>query len=94
VNLVKLLAWYVNQEVYVRWFSTRSESFHVGNGTKQGRVISPYLFTRYLSQLIEIICSSKVVCNIGNMPTNIFVYADDIVLLSPSWYAMQVLLTI
>jgi len=46
VYLVKLLAyWYVNQEVSVRWLSTRSEAFHVGNGTKQGGVLSPYLFT-------------------------------------------------
>ena len=28
------------------------------------------------------------------MPTNIFVYADDIVLLCPLWYAMKVLLTV
>ena len=44
VYLVKLLAYrYVNQEVSVRWLSTRSGSFHVGNGTKQGGVLSPYL---------------------------------------------------
>ena len=72
VHLVKLLAyWYVNQEVSVSWLSTRSESFHVGNGTKQGGVLSPYLFTRYLSQLITEICLSKAGCKIGSMPTNI-----------------------
>ena len=39
VHLVKLLAyWYVKQEVSVRWLGTRSESFYVGNGTKQGGV--------------------------------------------------------
>ena len=30
----------------------------------------------------------------GSVPTNIFVYADDIVLLCPSWCAMQVLLSV
>ena len=95
VYIVKLLAyWYVNQKVSVRWLSTRSESFRVGNGTKQGGVLSPYLFTRYLSQLITEICLCNAGCKIGTMPTNIFVYADDIVLLCPSWYAMQVLLTV
>ena len=49
---------------------------------------------RYISQLITEICLSKVGCKIGTMPTNIFVYADDIVLLCPSWYAMKVLLTV
>jgi len=33
-------------------------------------------------------------CRIGNMPTNIFAYAGDIVLLTPSWYAMQALLKV
>jgi len=72
VHLVKLLVcWYVNQEVSVRWLCTRSESFYVGNGTKQGGVLSPYLFTRYLSQLITEICLSRVGCKIGTLPTNI-----------------------
>ena len=61
VHLVELLAyWYVNQEVFVRWLGTKSESFYVGNGTKQGGVLSSYLFTRYLSQLITEICLSRV----------------------------------
>ena len=54
--------------------STRSELFHVGNGTKQGGVFFPYLLTRqaYLSQIITEICLSKVGCKIGTVPTNIF----------------------
>ena len=69
--LVKLLAyWYVNQEVSVRWLGTRSESFYVGNDTKQGGVLSPYLFTRYLSQLITEICLSRVGCKIGTLPVS------------------------
>jgi len=45
-----------------------------------------------LSQLITEICLSRVGCKIGTLSTNIFVYADDIVLPCPSWYAMKVLL--
>ena len=93
MHLVKLLGyWYFNQEVSVRWLGTRSESFYVGNDTKQGGALSTYLFTRYLLQLITEICLSRVKCKIGTLPTNIFVYADDIVLLCPSWYAMKVFL--
>jgi len=33
-------------------------------------------------------------CNIGGMPTNIFAYADDMVLLAPSWRALQQLINI
>jgi len=37
---------------------------------------------------------SKVGCKIGTLPTKIIVYADDIVLLCPSWYAMKVILSV
>jgi len=61
VQLVKFIAyWYSNQKLSVRWLGTRSESFYVGYGTKQGGVLSPYLFTRYLSELITEICLSRV----------------------------------
>jgi len=82
------------EEVSVRWLNTKSESFHVSNGTKQGGVLSPYLFTRYIVDLITDVGLSNTGCRIGNMPTNIFAYADDIVLLTPSWYAMQALLKV
>jgi hypothetical protein len=35
---------------------------------------------------------SGVGCYVGNKPCNILLYADDIVLISPSWYAQQRLL--
>ena len=54
---------------------------------KQGRVISPLLFTVYTDAL-----RSKVDCHIGNKNASIFVYADDIILLSPTRSAMQTLL--
>jgi len=31
-------------------------------------------------------------CNIGGLFTNIFAYADDMVLLAPSWRALQYLI--
>lgn len=92
---MKLLAyWYANQSVAVRWQNTISESFRVSNGTKQGGVLSPFFFNRYIMELLRDVSLSNAGCIIGNMPTNIFAYADDIVLLTPSWYAMQQLLTV
>ena len=44
--------------------------------------------------MITEICLSRVECKIGTLPTNIFVYADAIVLMCPSWYAMKVLLSV
>ena len=31
-------------------------------------------------------------CRIGGLPVNIIAYADDIVLLAPSWHALQALI--
>jgi len=40
------------------------------------------------------ISSSSVGCHIGGIAVNIFAYADDIVLLAPSWHALQDLLSL
>jgi len=44
VALVHLLVfWYSKQEMCVKW---NSGCFTIGNGTRQGGVLSPYLFSR------------------------------------------------
>jgi len=59
---------------------------------KQGGVLSPYLFTIFIKPLLIAISSSRSGCKIGNISVNVFAYADDIVLLAPSWHAMQTLM--
>ena len=66
----------------------------IGNGTKQGGLLSPYLFSRYIRLLLYKISVSKIGCHIGGMPVNVFAYADDVVLLAPSWHGMQDLIMI
>ena len=73
----------------VQWKSVFSESFSVGNGTKQGSLLSPYLFSRYIRELIFENINCKVGCNLGGVFDNILAYADDIVLLAPSWAGLQ-----
>jgi len=92
-SIVKFLAyWYSNQLAVVRWHNNVSAPFTIGNGTKQGGVLSPYLFTRYIRQLLYAISSCGVGCMICGMSVNILAYADDIVLLAPSWKALQIML--
>ena len=76
----------------MRWQSTISRFFTIGNGTRQGGVLSPLLFTCYIRDLLSEIESSHLGCNIGGVFINVLAYADDIVLLAPSWKAMQTLL--
>lgn len=94
ISLVSLLSfWYSHQTIAVQWKSVFSDSFSVGNGTKQGSLLSPYLFSRYIRDLISVIVNCNIGCNLGGVFYNILGYADDIVLLAPSWAGLQYLLT-
>jgi len=62
------------------------------NGTRRGSALSLYLFTRYIRDIPLCITNSNVGCNIGGCMVNILAYADDLVLLAPSWRALQLLL--
>ena len=71
-----------------------SDPFFVGNGTKQGGLLSPYLFLRYIRELIAGTNATGIGCNVGGTFYNILAYADDMVLLAPSWFALQWLIDI
>lgn len=95
IDIVALLSyWYAHQDVNVRWHNTLSDSFSIENGTRQGGILSPYLFSRYIRELLCSVIDTRIGCNVGGMVMNILAYADDIVLLSPSWAAMQELIAV
>ena len=48
-----LMCTYQRQSVMVNWNGECSSTFSVGNGVKQGGVLSPVLFTIYLDNLID-----------------------------------------
>ena len=58
--------------------------------TRQRGILSPALFIRYIQAVID----TRVGCNIGCIMMNVLAYADDIVLLAPSWIAVQTLLDV
>ena len=61
-----------------------SSSFKLRNGVRQGGILSPILFNIYIESLIGKISKSNLGCKLGIIRSNIIVYADDSVLLSPS----------
>jgi len=63
--------------------------FMMSNGTRQGGSLSPFLFCRYIRDLLQEVAQSGIGCNVGGLTMNILAYADDIVLLPPAWRAMQ-----
>ena len=72
----------------------RTVCFTVANGTRQEGIFSPYLFSRYVRGLIRNIVNCKVGCIIGGIFYYVLAYADDIVLLVPSWHALQDLINV
>ena len=73
---------------------TRSQSFGMLNGLKQGSVISPYLLNVYLDELIYKILQSKIGCSIGDAPMNLFAYAGDLAVVAPTARALNKLLEV
>ena len=94
-KIVSILAvWYTNQVCYVRWQNVVSSGFNMCNGTRQGGVLSPYLFTTYIRDLLREVNNTGIGCFIGDQCINILAYADDLVLIAPSWRALQILLNV
>jgi len=98
IKIVNILVyWYTKQEMCVRWLTTLSSFFTIGNGTCQGGVLSPYLFSRYIRKLLsELEAARRVGCCVGGQLINVLAYADDNVLLldAPSWKGLQQLLSV
>ena len=57
--------------------------------TISSQSLSPFLFCRYIRDLLHDIAQAGIGCNIGGVFINILAHANDIVLLAPSWRAMQ-----
>ena len=92
-SVIALLAfWCSSQSCCIRWKTLLSDGFSVGNGTRQGSLLSPYFFIRYIRDLICVVSRCGIGCNLGGFHCNILAYAGDLVLLSPCWCALQYLI--
>jgi len=92
---VRLLAyWYDHQQMFIRWQNVSSEPFRVFNGVRQGGLLPLYLFRFYISNLIDRITKLNIGCYYSSCIINLLAYADDIVLLAPSWCGLQYLLNV
>ena len=75
---------YEEQTGWVKLDGKRSSSFRLTNGTRQGSVLSPVLFSVYLDDLLKELRNLQLGCHIGGYWFGCFGFADDLILLSPN----------
>ena len=80
---------YGNQQFQIRWNNRLSNMYNMTNGVKQGAVLSPILFIMYIDGLFYELKRAGVGRHINRDYAGAFGYADNIVLLSPSLYALK-----
>ena len=87
-----LIEVYEKQYAWVRWGRARSQLFPIVNGTRQGSVLSPALFSIYMDEILEKLRNLGVGCYVGDVFMGAMGYADDLVLLAPTRTGMQMML--
>ena len=85
---------YEEQQAWVKWGKSRSRTFGIVNGTRQGSVLSPALFSVYMDDLLLRLRKSGVGCHMGGVFCGVVGYADDLLLMAPSRSAMETMLEI
>ena len=93
--IVRLLAlWYSEQTLRVKWGNELSAPIYVSNGVRQGGILSPLLFNVYMNDLSLLLEKNTNGLSYGTGRVNHLMYADDIVLFSPSADGLQRLINI
>ena len=92
INILE--TWFNISITCIKWDRHISNSFELKAGVRQGGVLSPLLFAIYID---SIVLKAKD-CNSGFfisfMSVNIFLYADDIILIVPTTTGLQCLINV
>ena len=92
VNILSSI--FMKSKVCVHFNGSFSNSWQIKQGVRQGRILSAYLFTYYIDDILKRVFSEDIWCRIGVNKFNVLAYADDIVLISPSAGGLRFLMNI
>ena len=84
---------YEEQQGWVKLAGKNSSPFSLTNGTRQGSVLSPLLFSIYLDDLLGELRRLQLGCHIGGWWFGASAYADDLILLAPNREVLQRMVT-
>ena len=87
INIIKVM--YDRSYVHTMVNGTKSCSWKLGNGVRQGGILSPLLFAYYMNDTLDCIASMPDGCFLAEYKANIFCFADDIILMAPSSSGLQ-----
>ena len=89
-----LECWFSVSKTCVKWNTHISKFFKLIAGVRQGGVLSPLLFAIFIDDIILKAAECKSGCSVSFVFVNIFLYADDIVLIAPTVTGLQRLLNV
>ena len=90
MSLVRILVfWYNDLSLAVIWNGVTGEYFKAVCGVRQGGVLSPYLYSLYVDELIDALRSSGFGIYVGKLFAGCICYADVIILIACSCYGFQ-----
>ena len=93
-KMVKIISsLYKNGTAQVHYENCISEMFKLSQGVRQGSILSPYLYNIYTEMLLNFVEEeTKVGTSLYGVFSGIIMYADDIILLSPTVSGLQSLI--
>jgi len=88
-----IINWYSKCCACVRWNNILSGSYRLCGGVRQGGVLSCVLFFIYVNDIIISLRQQGLGCCIGDKFLGCLMYAYDLVLLSSSFYTLQLIIS-
>ena len=89
-----LLTTYRLQLANVKWKNEASYFFDIGNGVKQGAVLSAVFYCAYTNALFKELSRMNIGCCIGKNYVGVIGYADDLFLMCPTLDGLQKMLNV